>query len=265
MSQGVSIRVPSADWGATRAWFRPPLDEAAGGWAYINLFGTTEKLGQNLARDMTGGRVTGLPVVNTHSALFRLKQNFIDTQVAQGYEMTFFAIAKTARTLDNQGIGNEFIISNNLSNGPDGGTNGVSLYFANHGEDGKMNATFAVTQTSAPPGVPAPGTTTQLSISLPITNKPVVIIGSYSATGKVLRICANGQAAQVALPISSETSIQRGATPRIGSIGQNTGDVGTRDIEVFAAALLTRMIATAEETTLLDWANLLMDTKGIPH
>ncbi|WP_273854472.1 hypothetical protein [Serratia liquefaciens] len=262
---GVSVRVPEADWSATRAWFRPPLDETLGGWGYINLFGTVEKLEQNLSRNMPGGIVTGTPVRNATSALFRRHQNYISTQVAQAYAMTFFAIAKTARTLANQKVGNEFIISNNLSNGPDGGTNGTSLYFADHGDDGKMNVTFAVTQTESPPGTPAPGRTTQLSISIPITDKPIVIIGSYSAAENVIRIVVNGQAIQATLPVNSATSIQRGAPPRVGSIGQNTGTPPPYDVEVFAAALLTRKIASAEETTLTEWGYHFLDVKGVAH
>lgn len=265
MTTGISVRVPDADWGSTRAWFKPPLDETLGGWGYINLFGTSEKLEQNLSRNMPGGIVTGAPVRNTNSALFRLKKNFIDTQVAQVYAMTFFAIAKTSRTLANQKIGNEFIISNNLSNGPDGGTNGTSLYFSDHGDDGKMNVTLAVTQTSQPPGTPGTGTTTQLSISIPITDKPIVIIGSYSAAENIMRVMANGQATQATLPINSATSIQRGSPPRVGSIGQNSGTPGTLDIEVFAAALLTRKIAAAEETTLTEWGYHYLDVKAVPR
>lgn len=265
MTTGISVRVPEADWGSTRAWFKPPLDETLGGWSYINLFGTTEKLEQNLSRGMAGGRVTGSPTVNTHSALFRLKTNFIDTQVAQTYAMTFFAIAKTTRTLANQSIGNEFIISNNLSNGPDGGTNGASLYFSNNGTDGLMNVTMAVTQSSSPPGTPSTGTTTQISVSVPITDKPVVVMGSYSAADNTLRIVANGNAVQAILPINSPTSIQRGAAPRIGSIGQNTGTPATIDLEVFAAALLSRKISSEEEKTLTDWGYHYLDVKAVPR
>jgi len=265
MSQGISIRVQEANWGTQRAWFRPPLDETLGGWSYINLFGASENIGQNLARGMPGGRVTGSPVISAHSALFRLKTNFIDTQVAQGYAMTFFAIAKTARTLGNQSIGNEFIISNNLSNGPDGGTNGASLYFSNNGTDGLMNATMAVTQHEVPPGTPSTGITTQISVGIPITDKPFVLIGDYSAADNVLRVVANGTAVQTILPINSPTSIQRGAPPRVGSIGQNTGTPGATDIEVFTSAVLTRRISSDEEQSLTEWGYFLMDTLGIPH
>lgn len=260
---GISVKVPDADWGSTRAWFKPPLDETLGGWGYINLFGTSEKLEQNLSRNMPGGIITGVPVRNANSALFRRHLNYISTQVAQAYAMTFFAIAKTSRTLENPKIGNEFIISNNLSNGPDGGTNGTSLYFADHGDVGKMNVTFAVTQTSEPPGVPVAGRTTQLSISIPITDKPVIIIGSYSADENVIRTVVNGSATQVTLPINSPTSIQRGAPPRVGSIGQNTGTPPPNDIEVFAAALMTRKIAADEEITLTEWGYHYLDVKGV--
>ncbi|HEI8866076.1 TPA: hypothetical protein SLG40_001561 [Serratia odorifera] len=265
MTTGISIRVPQADWGSQRAWFKPPLDETLGGWEYINLFGENESLTQNLSRGKPSGSVTGSPALLPASALFKLKANFISTQVEQAYAMTFFAIAKTARTAENPSIGNEFVISNNLSNGPDGGTNGASLYFSNSGTTGMMNVTMAVTQSSSPPGTPSTGQTTQLSVPVSISDKPVIIMGSYSASDNTLRVVANGVAAQLALPINSPTSIQRGAPPRIGSVGQNTGSIGTTDIEIFSSALLSRKITTEEEDVMTEWGRNLLIIKGVSY
>lgn len=247
---GFSSIVKNADYREGAMSFTPPVSKAD--LAYLNLFERGQMgLATNWAQGMPKGAVTGSPVILERSALFRLKQNYIDTLVPQTYEMQFVALAKSARTLETPRVGREFILSNYLSNGPDGGSEGFSIYFDNQ-TDTSYSVAISLRTTS---GVQ------QRSFGIPITGKPVLIMGGYSSTTRKIRLVCGTSKLEFDFPNASDT-VRRGGTIQLGTIGERSGAPGAVELEVFLAGVWQRKFTKEEEDTFTAYGDFYLNRIG---
>ncbi|EPC4488913.1 hypothetical protein ACRZXV_003133 [Serratia liquefaciens] len=247
---GFSSIVKNADYREGAISYSPPVSNA--GLAYLNLFERGQAgLTTNWAQGMPKGAVTGTPVIQDRSVLFRFKQNYIDTLVPQTYEMQFVALVKSARTLATPRVGREFILSNYLSNGPDGGSEGFSIYFDNQ-TDTSHSVVISLRTTS---GVQ------QRSFGIPITGKPVLVMGGYSSATRKIRLVCGTSKFEFDFPNASAT-VKRGGTIQLGTIGERTGDPGAVELEVFIAGVWQRKFTKEEEDTFTAYGDFFLKRIG---
>ena len=144
---GILIRVKGASFADNAVAFAPPI---ADGLEYWNFFGGDDaRTKRNLAPGKANGTLIGAPTYNANSVVFNPRVNYIQTDVADGVDMTFIAVSKPLTDA-------QTILISSLQGprpGATGTSNGKSLYYASGASGSSDNLVQAIFSTSRWDGI----------------------------------------------------------------------------------------------------------------